>query len=261
VVAGTNTNEGTLFVYPSNLAPMTEATFERSVKGFLGGDTNAGHQNPPPNATTMAEINALYPSKSPGGILGDNRPVLADLMGDGTFICGSQYFLKYVARTGAPTYAYHFDFLRRKACRWPGTDSWGVTHAAELPFVFDDGAPLAQMSGTGTGACTDGEGFNVTGAAVGWAMRTEWGAIAANGAPTPAWPRWTEATALGAKFGGAAAAEDAEDAEDAAGGGGAVGGAAGIVRRAATPMTVEAHRRKQFCAWWDRHYADVASRM
>lgn len=224
VTAGSNNDEGTLFVYPTHKLPMSKNAYETAVHEFV-----TAHGNPVPlNASEWERLHALYPAQTE--ILGfhDNRPTLAQLMGDGTFICGSQLLLHFLRKhSGVPTFIYHFDYVRRSLCSgFP--KSWGATHGTEIPFVWDTPEEFSTLC----------HSFNSTGVAVGSTMRREWGSVARTGRPSSVWPEFDTDTKVFARFG------------DSHEGGAHVGGGQG--------MTTERAYKAEQCQFWADYYERAA---
>ena len=131
-VAGSNTDEGTLFVYPSNLFTLDAAGYRAFVERAVDG-----HGARPLNATQWKQLYHLYPANETS----DNRLTASQLLGDATFICGSRFYLRHITRKIAEervpsTRMYHFDFLRNRFCSLM-PKSLGVLHGSELPYSFN----------------------------------------------------------------------------------------------------------------------------
>ena len=115
-------------------------------------------------------------------------PQLAStVLGDATFVCGSRFYLRHVAARLAvlgaepSTRLYHFDFLRDPKCYPKAPSVWGVAHASELPFLFNQ--PLMESSD-----CAE---FSAKGAKLSMTMGTLWSALAAGPLPGGSgWPVW-----------------------------------------------------------------------
>lgn len=127
VVLGSNSDEGTFFVYGHGSTPLDAAAFEAALDALLL------------NETFKDEARALYPS-----VAGDNRPALARAMTHRNIQCAARRVAKLTSRA-QPTFLYHFD----------GTDecefdvaTYGVPHCAELPYVFGSwGCPKMPTAG------------------------------------------------------------------------------------------------------------------
>ena len=89
VIAGTNTNEGTMFVYPYYLSGMTKKQYHNFIDELLNGK---GTQKL--NSTELVQFNKLYNATSTS----DNRQLASSVMADGTFICGTRFYLRYISR-------------------------------------------------------------------------------------------------------------------------------------------------------------------
>ncbi|KAI9333218.1 Alpha/Beta hydrolase protein [Zopfochytrium polystomum] len=140
ILAGTNTNEGTLF---TGISKAEE--YSMWVSAMF-----------PMAATTLLDpVHGLYPlSKYNSTVFGtDAAPFLAaaDLIGDWMFQCPTQALLDAYAlfstahdpADGKPlVFRYHFNYLRTDV---PSSDRiLGVAHASEIPFAF--GAAKSRMS-------------------------------------------------------------------------------------------------------------------
>lgn len=125
VMAGSNTNEGTAFIFPRYLLPMSAQGYKDYLTVAL---TNAGHQR---SAADVQKVVDFYPPASGPGV--DNRALAADAVGDNTFICGTRLALRLLSTYGEQAYLYHFN-QRAKANLMP--KELGVYHGSELPFVF-----------------------------------------------------------------------------------------------------------------------------
>jgi carboxylesterase type B len=122
--AGSNTDEGWLFIYPSFPAKLSAAGFGDFLRGAI---TSA---DKPFNATLYAAVLALYPPDASSGA--DNRPLASALGADISFVCGARDSVANMVRFADPAlrhYLYHFAV----------TNSAGLSlHASELPFVWDE---------------------------------------------------------------------------------------------------------------------------
>ena len=122
--AGSNTDEGWLFIYPSFPTKLSAAGFGAFLRGAI---TSA---DKPFNATLYAAVLALYPPDARAGA--DNRPLASALGADISFVCGARDSVANMARFADPSlrhYLYHFAV----------TNGAGLSlHASELPFVWDE---------------------------------------------------------------------------------------------------------------------------
>jgi len=160
VLLGTNGDEGTLFVVAAKLLLLTQGLYETLVKLTFFPDGN--------------QVLALYPASA----YSSPAAALADLLGDGCFVCPTRQTARALSTGGVSTHLYSFT-------RVPASVSQpflGCYHGAELPFVFD--TPAAPWS-TGEGALSA-------------AMTGYWTRMAAagdpNGAGATAWPSHAQAT-------------------------------------------------------------------
>ncbi|TEB32790.1 esterase 1 [Coprinellus micaceus] len=137
-IAGNNLDEGTLFAAPQE---MTDADFKAMVV--------EGHSPPTVSQQALEEVAdkllELYPDDptvgSPYGT-GDELFGLprsfkrsAALMGDMTFVAARRQWNQVAAQFGVKSYGYHFTHPQSPATQL------GVTHGAEIPFVFGQVPP------------------------------------------------------------------------------------------------------------------------
>ena len=173
-IAGSNTDEGTMFVYPDFLLSLNATGYRAFIKRTVDG-----HGAKPLNATQWRQLFKLYEPNEKG----DNRPIASRLLGDATFICGSRFFLRHIAKKAAgKTRMYHFDFLRSELCSLE-PKAWGVAHASELPYAFDQ--PRMNKS-----PCSS---FSAQGSHLANTMGTFWSKFAADAIDRDddaVWPIW-----------------------------------------------------------------------
>lgn len=118
VIAGSNTDEGHTFVYPFFPKGLNRSAYLQLVPDFL-------FNNQPFDAAFLDAILDKYPASD-----GDNRDTAAQLIADGTFICGARYLAKAFSRPGISS-AYLYRFARKD---WQGR----AVHTAEVKYVFDN---------------------------------------------------------------------------------------------------------------------------
>jgi para-nitrobenzyl esterase len=111
LIAGTNTDEGTMFQTFMPI-PSREA-FEVLVAGVYGDKGS--------------KITELYPSSSPETL----KEQMNHFITDTWFLRGTRNMLVGASENGSPTYQY--TFTRRS----PVQKAWGAHHAAELSYVFN----------------------------------------------------------------------------------------------------------------------------
>lgn len=124
VMAGFNTNEGNLFVwpfYPTGL--YRESVYKSLIESFINSHDPTGFFND----TELAELFDLYPTPS---ALKDKRPVAGQLLTDGTFLCGTES----TAWDFDVADFYLYRFNHRSSCI-PGLLP-GVFHGMEISYVF-----------------------------------------------------------------------------------------------------------------------------
>lgn len=127
VLAGYNADEGTLFYDEINAPLRGEGPFPGPLEERIGKLVDVVGKN---EALALA---ALYNLDDPetwhdGAI---------DMLGDDIFGVHTRFMGKANARSGAPTWLYHFDRVPPNK-----NQTLGAYHAAEIAFVFDSHPPL-----------------------------------------------------------------------------------------------------------------------
>ncbi|TDV42182.1 carboxylesterase/lipase family protein [Actinophytocola oryzae] len=165
VVNGTNRDEWRLFVAADELRgrPVTAENYVPMIGSLLGV--------PPQAANAIAAEYPLTAYAAP--------PLALGAVGtDAIFACPgltvSRAAAKYV-----PTYAYEFNDENAPALLPPVSFPQGAAHAAELPYLFDLGAPA---------------GLSPSQEKLASAMRRSWTSFADHA--TPLWPRFTDGRQL-----------------------------------------------------------------
>ncbi len=161
-MTGYNSDEGTLF-FPDDPQP---SVWEDDM--------------PRGGPDMIVALNEHYPSQ--GAALAESYGLDTDFVSGGTQMLGDEIFgvnVRYTAeanaKSGAPTYLYHFS-------RTPPSkkQTLGAYHAAEIPFVFDSSEPVLGLSDDDT-ALTD-------------IMVAAWTNFAKTGNPNgngvPSWPEY-----------------------------------------------------------------------
>eukprot|EP00698_Gefionella_okellyi_P003847 TRINITY_DN1356_c0_g1_i2.p1 TRINITY_DN1356_c0_g1~~TRINITY_DN1356_c0_g1_i2.p1 ORF type:complete len:530 (+),score=81.31 TRINITY_DN1356_c0_g1_i2:28-1617(+) len=126
-IAGTNKNEGSIFVPMMPLVihvllPLNNATLTKAMMHFFNN-----------NATIVSEILTEYPANL--FTSSDHRAAM--ILRDYFFVCSSRRALRAMDAQGAPTWMYHFTYKGD----WV-EDPWlGDYHSAELEFVWDNPWP------------------------------------------------------------------------------------------------------------------------
>ena len=111
LIAGTNRNEGTMFMAFQPLAER--AQFLELLKGVYGDHAE--------------EVAKLYPSSN-----ADELEVQHDrFLTDTWFLRGTRRMLLGQAKVSSPAFQYHFTRVN------PDNPAWGAHHAAELGYVFN----------------------------------------------------------------------------------------------------------------------------
>ena len=159
LLLGTNHDEGTLFVSSIFAKPVTDEPELEAALAVRFSENN------------VAAIVARYPIAS----YASANDALAAATTDALFVCPARRTARAVVAAGAPVFRYEF----QKALENPLLPSAGVTHSAEIPFVFGNDDYLLGMVGS-------------SGAPLAAAMQDYWQRFGEtsdpNGGPEPAWP-------------------------------------------------------------------------
>ena len=111
LIAGTNRNEGTMFMAFQPLAER--AQFLELLKGVYGDHAE--------------EVAKLYPSSNADELKVQHDRFLTDTW----FLRGARRMLLGQAKVSSPAFQYHFTRVN------PDNPAWGAHHAAELGYVFN----------------------------------------------------------------------------------------------------------------------------
>jgi para-nitrobenzyl esterase len=162
LIAGTNANEGTMFM--GGLGFGNVSAYRDGIGKIYGDEA--------------ASVLAVYPV-SPDG---DLNQTLDRYLTDAWFLRATRGMLLGMTRAGAPTYQYHFTVRSR------ATPAWGAHHAAELGFVFNN------PGGFGGGKAPE---WNPAERRLADAMIGYWVQFAKTGDPNrdglPVWPKFDAA--------------------------------------------------------------------
>lgn len=109
---GSNKDEGSIF-FAIGLTVSDDAEYQK-----LMDDMFSGHG---------AEIVAKYPASA----YASRKEAAAAAVGDGLFICPTRRTARGIAKTGTPTFMYHFTHAPKALLA-----GLGVFHSAEVPFIF-----------------------------------------------------------------------------------------------------------------------------
>jgi len=135
-MAGTNTDEGNLFVWPMYGKGMNESQYEEFLQDLFGDHDPVLKLSP----SEMAEVISTYQSASTQS---DRRPSAAAVATDSTFLCGTQAAAQAYGST-QDMFLYRFN--HRSSCRVVfklfGINLPGVYHSSEMLYVWGD--PLAE---------------------------------------------------------------------------------------------------------------------
>jgi len=122
-LAGFNTDEANVFVYPGFPSGMPA-----SVPPLLLGAVFSKDEAYAMSPTQIGELLQAYSNYS------DPLAQASEIVGDGTFICGSINTAIQQSRR-APTWLYRFNF--RSSCPPTRPDTPGVYHGLDLPYHFN----------------------------------------------------------------------------------------------------------------------------
>jgi len=131
MLAGTNTDEGNLFVWPFFPHGMSKSAFQEFVTKLLYLDSQ---RNPTAslNSTELEQVLDLYPgSRLPGSYRRQSAALLTDLY----FLCPTHEVAESQLGKAANTFLYRFNH-RSAYCLAPQQLVPGVCHGFELPYVF-----------------------------------------------------------------------------------------------------------------------------
>ena len=132
LLAGTNANEGSVFVYGAYPDGLNASAFATLMRGLAKVDDGSGRRVV--NETLVALVLAEYPPNAMGP---DNRALASRAFADFSFTCGTRRLLAHVAEMGQLAGAYRFD---QRAAADTSPADLGVEHGDEVPFVFDQGS-------------------------------------------------------------------------------------------------------------------------
>lgn len=127
ILAGSNTDEVNLFVWPIYEGGMNKSQFDEYLLQLL-----ANHDPLPAlEADEFAEVRAAYAVDDPA--MGDMRQVAAKIATHSSFQCGT-----YASGQESKNDFFLYRFNHRSACQfWLRKWMPGVFHTSELPYVFD----------------------------------------------------------------------------------------------------------------------------
>jgi carboxylesterase type B len=126
VLLGTNSNEGTTFIFGGLPQPLPGALYDLALDVVFGG-----------NASRIVDFGPQYAA----GFTNDSRQALSNLLTDYWFRCPSQHFALGATQAGAQAWVYRYNhvFSNRSLFvkfGFPAQCAEQVCHAVELPFVF-----------------------------------------------------------------------------------------------------------------------------
>ena len=177
VMVGTNSDEGTLFVFDYH-PRMDAAAYAAWMRAALQSYGVARSEQ-----QLAAALSAFPPDSS---AVADNRALASRVLGDYAFTCIARMVAGAVAAAdgGATAYLYRFD---ARAAADPSPAELGVAHGADVPFVWDHG----DWEGAGTPPAA----FTAAEERLARAMGDAWVAFAEGGAPAKgSWPRFVSDT-------------------------------------------------------------------
>jgi carboxylesterase type B len=128
IMAGTNTDEGTLFVYTYYNTSLPEEKYHGFVEGLLN------EYMLKLSTSQMAQLYKFYPPATNGR---DNRVTAAQMVTDVTFVCSTQDLGQDISSTGKASF-FLFRFNHRSGC----FDKFlpnipGVSHTLEIDYTFN----------------------------------------------------------------------------------------------------------------------------
>lgn len=137
LLAGTNSDEGSVFVYPHYPKGLNASAFELLMRSMISSGESGGGRGTHGlvNQTLLKLVLAEYPPNSTHGA--DNCALASRALSDYSFTCGTRRLLLGVARQGLVAAAYRFG---QRAAADTSPPELGVEHGDEVPFVFDQGS-------------------------------------------------------------------------------------------------------------------------
>lgn len=181
-IAGSNTDEGTLFILAQYQAAVVELN-ATSYNQFLTTMFGASAQ----------QVNQTYPLSNFGGALDPALAAMSAVITHSEFRCPTRRFLRQAVQDGMPVYTYSFNHTL--SCPWYSTiPSFALsllasTHTAEIPFVFGGTDNMPKPSGTCN--LTTGE------KALSAKMLAAWDSMAKDANPGTDWPRYNSSGSMG----------------------------------------------------------------
>jgi carboxylesterase type B len=124
LITGTNTHEGTVFVFTAYPTRMAKLVYQALVFSFFRASAPRVLRMYAPLAKLLGQ--SAYP---------DYRLVLARIIGDYLFRCPNSYFAAQLVAAGVRVYQYEFA-LPTRTPGFPCCDGLAC-HTAELPYVFN----------------------------------------------------------------------------------------------------------------------------
>ena len=124
VIIGTNSHEGTVFVFTAFPTRMPKLVYQAVVLSFFRG-----------SAPAVLKIYGAQAKRQEQAAFPDFRLVLANIIGDYLFRCPTLLAASLLHSTGSPVFLYEFS-LPTKTPGYPCCDGIAC-HTAELPYVFD----------------------------------------------------------------------------------------------------------------------------
>ncbi|HUS31121.1 MAG TPA: carboxylesterase family protein [Kofleriaceae bacterium] len=161
LLLGSNRDEGTLF--QSSLVAK-ETTSESDMRNALA------------TRFTSEQVDAILAHYPPASFPSIDRAI-AEITGDGFFVCPTRRAARGAAAAGASVYRYSFE----REVENPVLPGLGVFHASEIPFVFGEDSFPFGVVGAGGQPVAD-------------KMQTAWTTFAATGNPGADWPKFETAS-------------------------------------------------------------------
>lgn len=182
-VAGSTTNEGTLFIlsqYQANVLTLNATDYDGFLTRTFG-----------PLAQRVNETYSLsnYTGSSGGAVLAAMSAVITH----NQFRCPTRRFIRKANQDGVPVWTYSFNHTL--TCPWyDSIPSYALgllasTHTAEIPFVFNGTTSMPRANGT----CNLSAGE----VALAAKMLGAWDSMATNANPGSDWPQYNTSSSAG----------------------------------------------------------------
>ncbi|CAN8096709.1 unnamed protein product [Discula destructiva] len=170
-IAGTTTNEGSLFIlsqYQAGVVNLNATTYNQYLAATFG--------------SLAQRVNETYPLAN----FANAFDAISTVLTHRTFRCPTRAFLRQAVQDNVPVYTYSFNHTL--TCPWYNSipvialELLGSTHTAEIPFVM--GGTDSMPRPNGTCSLTAGE------KALSAKMLAAWNSMAMDASPGVDWPRY-----------------------------------------------------------------------